>query len=186
MAMQKIKVGGYVSEEVAKINANFTEVETDYAKKTELPSVPTKTSQLTNDSNFATTTQVQQAVAGIDVPTKTSELTNDSGYMTGTQVANGYVAKETGKGLSTNDYTAAEKNKLAGLSAPENKTFTTGNWTASGDQFTCTIAANGKKPGIVMRNNTTGHRMALVDVAVSGANIVLTSDEAFDGYIVCI
>lgn len=28
-------------------------------------------------------------------------------------VANGYVAKENGKGLSTNDYTTAEKNKLA-------------------------------------------------------------------------
>lgn len=35
--------------------------------------IPTKTSELTNDSNFATTS---------DVPTKTSELTNDSGFIT--------------------------------------------------------------------------------------------------------
>jgi len=28
-----------------------------------------------------------------------------------------YVLKETGKGLSTNDYTTAEKNKLAGIEA---------------------------------------------------------------------
>ena len=30
-------------------------------------------------------------------------------------VTNGFVAKESGKGLSTNDYTTAEKNKLSGL-----------------------------------------------------------------------
>lgn len=35
--------------------------------------VPTKTSELTNDSNFATTA---------DIPTKTSQLTNDSGFLT--------------------------------------------------------------------------------------------------------
>lgn len=35
--------------------------------------IPTKTSQLTNDSNFATTS---------DIPTKTSQLTNDSGFIT--------------------------------------------------------------------------------------------------------
>lgn len=32
-----------------------------------------------------------------------------------TAVANGYVAKVAGKGLSTEDYTTAEKNKLAGI-----------------------------------------------------------------------
>lgn len=34
----------------------------------------------------------------------------------------GKVDKETGKGLSTNDYTTAEKNKLAGIEAQANKT----------------------------------------------------------------
>ena len=38
-----------------------------------VPTMPTKVSELENDSNFATTS---------DVPTKTSELTNDSGYIT--------------------------------------------------------------------------------------------------------
>lgn len=40
---------------------------------TYIPAMPTKVSELENDSNFATTS---------DVPTKTSELTNDSGYIT--------------------------------------------------------------------------------------------------------
>ena len=39
--------------------------------------IPKKTSQLTNDSNFATTTQI---------PKKTSQLTNDSNFATTTQI----------------------------------------------------------------------------------------------------
>lgn len=38
----------------------------------------------------------------IHIPTKTSELTNDSNY----------IEAETGKGLSTNDYTNEDKTKL--------------------------------------------------------------------------
>lgn len=40
--------------------------------------VPTKTSQLTNDSSFATTSQIPT------VPTKVSQLTNDSGFQANT------------------------------------------------------------------------------------------------------
>lgn len=51
------------------------------------------------------------------IPSKTSDLTNDSGFLTQHQDISGKVDKETGKGLSTNDYTTAEKNKLAGIAA---------------------------------------------------------------------
>ena len=37
-----------------------------------------------------------------------------------------FVAKETGKGLSTNDYTTAEKNKLNGIEAGAQKNTITG------------------------------------------------------------
>lgn len=46
--------------------------------------IPTKTSQLTNDSGFANAS---------DVPTKTSQLTNDSGFITENQILDGYVRK---------------------------------------------------------------------------------------------
>lgn len=49
------------------------------------------------------------------VPSKTSDLINDSDFQTGTQVAtalDGKVDKVPDKGLSTNDYTDAEKTKL--------------------------------------------------------------------------
>ena len=46
------------------------------------------------------------------VPTKTSQLTNDSGFVSD---ISGKVDKVAGKGLSTEDYTSAEKTKLAGI-----------------------------------------------------------------------
>ena len=57
----------------------------------------------------------------ITVPTKTSELTNDSNFAT-TTALDAKVDKVTGKGLSTNDYTTAEKDKLASIGSGANKT----------------------------------------------------------------
>lgn len=198
MAIEKIKVGGFVSTEIAKINANFNEIETNYAKTS---AIPTTTSQLTNNSGYITENDVPVNVsefendAGyittadiptVNVPTKTSDLTNDSGYVTNTTVASGYVAKESGKGLSSNDYTDDEKTKLAGLAAPETKAIAVANWTASGNQYKCTLSIGSKKPGLVMRKNGATYNVALVDISISGTNVILTSDETFEGYIVCI
>lgn len=61
-------------------NADFTLAglkEKSYNSLTDKPIIPTKTSQLTNDSNFATTSQI---------PTKTSQLTNDSNFATTSQI----------------------------------------------------------------------------------------------------
>lgn len=175
MAMQTIKNGGFVAEEIGKINANFSEIETDYAKQTDIPTVPTKTSDLTNDSGFITSAAIPS------VPTKTSQLTNDSGFITSAAIAN-KVDKEAGKGLSTEDYTTAEKTKLAGLSAPTKTTFTTNSWSNG----TFTTAANGKVPSVVMRKNGSNYGVALVDVQLVGTNVVITSDEAFEGYVILV
>ena len=53
-------------------------------------SIPTKVSQLTNDSHYATTSQIPTKVSQLtndksyaktsEIPTKVSQLTNDSGY----------------------------------------------------------------------------------------------------------
>ena len=136
----------------------------DYIKNK--PTIPTKVSDLTNDSGFLTqhqdisgkvdkvsgkglstndyTTTEKNKLAGIAagaevnvqsdwnqsnssaddyiknkpaIPSKTSELTNDSGFLTQHQDISGKVDKVSGKGLSTNDYTTTEKNKLAGIAA---------------------------------------------------------------------
>jgi hypothetical protein len=50
------------------------------------------------------------------VPTLVSAFTNDSGYLVSADIGN-KVDKVTGKGLSTEDYSTAEKTKLAGIEA---------------------------------------------------------------------
>lgn len=57
------------------------------ALKAALTDIPTKVSQLQNDSGFQTASQVQTAITAA-VPTKVSDLTNDSGFQTASQVQN--------------------------------------------------------------------------------------------------
>ena len=56
---------------------------TGYAKTAD---IPTKTSQLTNDSNFATTNDLNTAISNLQagIPTKLSQFTNDPGFITKT------------------------------------------------------------------------------------------------------
>lgn len=58
----------------------------------------------------------------ITVPTKITDLSNDSDFVTTTQLDT-KVDKVTGKGLSTNDYTTVEKEKLAAIEEGANKTI---------------------------------------------------------------
>lgn len=55
------------------------------ALKAAIADIPTKLSQLLNDSGYQTAAQVQTAITAA-VPTKTSDLTNDSGFQTAAQV----------------------------------------------------------------------------------------------------
>ena len=76
--------------------------------------IPTKTSQLQNDSNYATTSQL---------PSKTSQLTNDSGFLTSTDISNKANKATTLSGYGIADaYTKTQVDKrVSGLvnSAPE-------------------------------------------------------------------
>lgn len=51
-----------------------------YITSADIPAIPTKTSQLTNDSGFITSSDIPA------VPTKTSQLTNDSGFVTASDI----------------------------------------------------------------------------------------------------
>lgn len=80
-------------------------------------SVPTKTSDLTNDSGFITSAPVtsvngQTGAVSISVPTKTSDLTNDSGFLTSAPVAS--VNGQTGAvSLTASDVSALPDNTLS-------------------------------------------------------------------------
>ena len=84
-----------------------TEADSKFALKTSIPTVPTKVSELTNDSGYLTKHQDLSEYAKKSdiktlskVPTKVSELTNDSGYITFTDVVS---IDETNKHWKVND-----------------------------------------------------------------------------------
>ena len=95
-----------VNQKIANIDVPEVDL-TGYAKKTD---IPTKTSQLTNDSDFATNASVDEKIAGIDlsgvdltgyakttdIPTNVSQLTNDANYVNTTQM-NEAIANVTGQ-----------------------------------------------------------------------------------------
>lgn len=74
----------------------------DWSNVQNKPTIPTKTSDLTNDSGFLTKHQsLENYALKTDIPTKTSDLTNDSGFLT--QVPSEYVTETelNGKGYLT-------------------------------------------------------------------------------------
>lgn len=104
-------------------------------------SVPYKTSDLTNDSGFVTTSDIPE---GASASSTTPKMDGTASVGTETAFARGdhrhpsdttKVDKVTGKGLSTNDYTDTEKNKLAGIASGAEVNVQS-DWNAtSGDAF---------------------------------------------------
>ena len=65
---------------------------TTYAKKSDIPRMPTKLSELTNDVGYAKKTDIPTMPT---VPTKVSQLTNDSGYITRSTADSLYALKSS-------------------------------------------------------------------------------------------
>lgn len=97
----------------------------EWNNKADRSEIPTKTSQLTNDSDYATNASVDEKIASAstggtvdlssyakktDIPTKTSQLTNDSGFIT--EVPSEYITENelNTKGFATETYV---QNKIA-------------------------------------------------------------------------
>lgn len=175
------KVGAQANKiESIKVNGTAQTIASD---KSVNITVPTKTSQLTNDSAFQTSAQVASAISTaisksghasfqkVDaVPavdsaqenimylvmnsttkhydiyakikggsgTYTMELLDDT-----TVDLSGKVDKVTGKGLSTNDYTTAEKTKLAGIAEGANKYVHPSHTAATSGLYKITVDALG-------------------------------------------
>lgn len=101
-----------ITEEKITSWDNKSDFSGNYNDLSNKPSIPTKTSQLTNDNGFLTS-----------VPSEyiTETELEAKGYLTEHQSLSGYATKDDlntkvdkieGKGLSSNDYTDEEKNKL--------------------------------------------------------------------------
>ena len=84
----KTELVNYLTKDDA---SNQYQAKGDYAVKTD---IPTKTSELVNDSGYLTEDALQDEYAlKTDIPTKTSQLTNDSGYLTEHQSLADYALK---------------------------------------------------------------------------------------------
>lgn len=73
------------------------------ALKAAIADIPTKVSQLLNDSGYQNVAQVQSAITAA-VPTKVSDLTNDSGYQTAAQVQAAIATLQTKAITDTGGY----------------------------------------------------------------------------------
>lgn len=80
--------------------------------------VPTKVSELTNDKSYLVAADISGKENSSNKVTTVSSTSTDTQYPSAKAVytgLNGKVDKVSGKTLSTNDYTNAEKSKLAGI-----------------------------------------------------------------------
>lgn len=91
----EFRLDAVLNASAAQLNlkADKTYVDNNFAKKAELP---TKTSQLQNDSGFLTQHQsLAEYAKKSEIPTKASQLTNDVGYLTEHQDISGKADVET-------------------------------------------------------------------------------------------
>lgn len=110
-------------------------------------SVPTKTSDISNDSGFITIDDVPEGAAGTTTTPKmdgTAAVGTETAFARGDHVHphdSSKVDKVEGKGLSTNDYTTNEKNKLAGVEVgAQANVVTDASSTGSGAAQTMTVS----------------------------------------------
>lgn len=132
--------------------------------------LPTKTSQLTNDSGFITTVDIPEgAAASTTVPKMngTAAVGSELAFARGDHVHpsdTGKVDKVEGKGLSSNDYTAAEKEKL-------------GNIEAGANNYTLPDASGSVKGGVTVGTNidVSGGKISVKNGTASQKGVVQLS-----------
>ena len=116
-----------------------------YAKSSD---IPTKTSQLTNDSGFANAS---------DIPTKTSQLTNDSNFLTEIPIANGTkvggIKVSTNSGYSINNTGLFELNSATSTSKGIVSIGT--GLTVNSGKVTLNTATSSNLGGVIVPNNGT-------------------------------
>ncbi|MFA7657990.1 MAG: hypothetical protein WCY19_00995 [Candidatus Gastranaerophilaceae bacterium] len=94
----------------------------DLALKADISNVPTKTSQITNDSNFATTSQLPV------VPTAVSSFTNDASYVNSTQMSVALAAKSD---TNLSNINSVGKSVVASLPMPDYSRGVSKSWNTS-------------------------------------------------------
>ena len=81
----------------------------DYAKKTD---IPTKVSQLSNDTGYLVDNDLVDYAKKTDIPTNVSELENDAGYLKTSDAASAYALKSDVEDMATQTYVREEISKV--------------------------------------------------------------------------
>lgn len=189
MARQTIKLGELVKTAWQKVNSNFEELYQSITNKVDKVAGKELSS---NDYTDAEKTKLSGIASNAQVNVIESVKVNGTALTPSGKAVDidlsGKVDKVSGKGLSTNDFTDAYKNKIDGAASVVKKTFSASSWGTVGSDgyYSQSIAAAGKYPVKVMRNENGVYTEALVQAAVSGNNVVLTAEETFEGYLIVI
>lgn len=169
--------------------SDFSGSYTDLSNK---PYIPSKTSDLVNNSGYIIEESDPTVPSWAKAPTKPSYTVNEIGgkhnvslgddineiydeiyYVTNS--LDSKVDKVAGKGLSTNDYTTAEKNKLNSISAGANET----TWTQITNTGTkiATISIDGTSTDVYAPEGGGG---TITDVQVNGTSVVSSGVASID------
>lgn len=154
---EKTKLSGVETGAQKNVQSDWNATSGDalILNKPTIPTVPTKVSDLENDSGFITgyteadptvpawaKAESKPTYTASEVGAAAASHTHAQSEVTGLETAlAGKVDVVSGKQLSTNDYTTTEKNKLAGLTAPVGKTvsLTVEGWSSK----TQTVSVSG-------------------------------------------
>lgn len=221
---------GAQANKIESIKVNGTAQSIDADKSVNI-SVPTKTSQLTNDSSFQTSAQVVEAintaiaksghasfekaasVPAVDAAKENvlylvmnaatkhydiyAKIKGDNGSYTmellddTTVDLSGKVDNVAGKGLSTNDYTTTEKNKLAGIAEGANKYIHPSYTAKASGLYKITVDATGHVSAVaaVTKDDITALGIPAQDTkygnaTASSAGLMSAADKAkLDGMV---
>ena len=134
---------------IVGIQKNGTDVAVNATTRKANITVPTSTSELTNDRGFITSSDIPEgAAASTTVPKMdgTAAVGTEMAFARGDHIHPSdttKVDKVTGKGLSTNDYTDEEKAKLEGVEAGANNYTHPAHTAKTSGLYKVTVDAQG-------------------------------------------
>ena len=165
---------------ITDVQVDGVSVVTDGVAEITMPNVPTKTSELTNDSGFITSSDIPA------IPTKTSELTNDSGFITSADLptVNDGTLTIQKNGATVETFTAnSSTNKTVNITVPTKTSDLTNDsgFVTSADlptvnDGTLTIQKNGTTIDTFTANSSSNKT---VDISVPTKTSDLTNDSGF-------
>lgn len=145
-----VKLEGGRDDEVLTANGSTIYI-TEYAKKTELPAVPTKTSQLTNDSNFIAAAAVSDVSYTLQRQLKVGN--EASGQL---NISNSGIASTAGAGFILDDTGITFMGRTGSeIPTADGKFINLSNFASADDVSSLMVGVSGKQDRIIANDVDT-------------------------------